>query len=316
MCDFSGCPVRKGDKHQIARHRAKKHPQAKVPNRCYKDQDEDPLAAAQLQALSERGISYDRIVKICQAKCIADLSDVRAQDSLSSPASAIECSLAPMDSSPVIRVKEESLSVPVSPTSILGSGLDIPRSLHGSGAGTPVIQANSSLFPTTRAAFSDPIVEFVNNILVPHVDQLNLTSPFPTRETREQHLASVIDRICVTARERLDKVERRRSSVSNATSNFSAYQTYTDLFDTQLQSNMATPALTNNTKSLTGSASYGSLKPFVYVPGFEPIHEPVKHLQQQEEEFCGDTALERRVNYANDCEERKMWEVVDFNEGE
>ena len=73
MCDTPGCVLRKGDKNQITRHRKKHHPHEDPKQ--YKDQTNDPFAAKQLKMLSERAISYERIVRICQAKSIEELDE-------------------------------------------------------------------------------------------------------------------------------------------------------------------------------------------------------------------------------------------------
>lgn len=70
--------MRKGDKHQIKRHRENKHPNEDPKQ--YKDQTNDGLAAKQLKMLSERAISYERIVKICQAKSVEELDEPRGSD--------------------------------------------------------------------------------------------------------------------------------------------------------------------------------------------------------------------------------------------
>jgi hypothetical protein len=72
------CDMRKGDKHQIRRHREHKH-QREDPKQ-YKDQTNDALAAKQLKMLNERAISYERIVRICQAKTVEELDEPWGSD--------------------------------------------------------------------------------------------------------------------------------------------------------------------------------------------------------------------------------------------
>jgi len=70
--------MRKGDKHQIKRHREHKHP--REDPKQYKDQTNDGLAAKQLKMLSERAISYERIARICKATSVEELDDPWGSD--------------------------------------------------------------------------------------------------------------------------------------------------------------------------------------------------------------------------------------------
>jgi len=64
-----------------------------------------------------------------------------------------------------------------------------------------------------RLNTTDPIRDFVTNILVPHVENLNFSSsPSPSRESRDEHLQRVLDLIASSAKRELDRQERRRSS--------------------------------------------------------------------------------------------------------
>lgn len=248
MCGFPGCTVRKGDKHQISRHRANKHPQA--PKKHYKDQDENPLAAAQLQALGERGISYERISQICNAQHVDDLNDGAASEGLF-PTEHPPRSAFTSPSPSTMPIEDEAFSVPVSPTSLSTPGHGFHRSLHSSGSavGTPMSRTgtNSTFYP--QAQLCDIV-----NVLVPHFEQHSSTAPSPTRQARDKDLVDYFNRLLIATRDELEKRERRRSN----TSSFSAYQNYTDLLSLPVA---ATPALTAGTRSLSGSGSYASLRP-------------------------------------------------------
>jgi hypothetical protein len=261
MCGFPECNVRKGDKHQISRHRAKKHP--KAPNKCYKDQDVDRLAASQLEALKKRGIEYERIAEICNAKCIEDLRDSDVPHAYSS-------------SSPTIRIQDVPPSVPVSPAT---AGLGPPRNLQ--------VQTDLGFsgMPTTDPSTPSSPIDDIVNLLVPYIYQLNLAT---SREMQEQHLQNVLHQLGAATRERLEH---------------QVFQTSMDMSYTQLLGTqdlmLATPPLTRTTST---SASYASLSlPVTATAGVSSEFEAAAAMHQKlwQSQDSGDTVFEPRSDYVN-----------------
>ena len=89
--------------------------------------------------------------------------------------------------------------------------------------GSPGHSSTAGLLPAARIGpgvdTTDPIKEFVTNVLVPHVESLNLnTSPSPSRASRDEHLQRVLDLIAISAKRELDQQERRRSSGASESS--------------------------------------------------------------------------------------------------
>ncbi|KAF8251594.1 hypothetical protein K440DRAFT_68455 [Wilcoxina mikolae CBS 423.85] len=182
MCDSPGCGVRKGDKNQIYRHRAAKHPDE--PKKRCKEQDQDPIAQKKYRALNERSLSYDRITDICRATTIAELEEPWERAARASSSNL---------------VKTES---PLSPTGAFEPGLGLSSNIFNQTSGPS--SANSTPFPDiitssfgTNAAPSpathypgfmnscqdgslpldDAIMNFVKDVLVPAVDKMSLQSP-------------------------------------------------------------------------------------------------------------------------------------------
>jgi hypothetical protein len=270
MCGFPNCNVRKGDKHQISRHWEKKHPHD--PNKCVKDQDVDPLAAAQLKALDLRGIEYERIAGICKATCIADLGDSGV-----SPFGTPKV----LAASPIVRVPGDSLSVPVSP---IIAGLGPPRNLR--------LQTNTgssrlpTAFPPTPVSIE---IDDIVDLLVPYIHQLNLATPhLSTPETQEQHLQHALHQLGAATLERLHTGQRRRSKASTD-------MTYTQLLGTQ-DLNIATPPLTRTTST---SASYASLRQHATAGGASEFGAAAIHEKLWQSQDTCDTVFEPRSGGAN-----------------
>lgn len=172
-----------------------------------------------------------------------------------------------------LAVRQETNSVPVSPTSLLprtsiyGAGLGAELGVRaGAGAGPsappsapPSITFADSIpsgYPSAagllpaaripgycgpRVDTSDQFMEFVNNVLVPHVENLNFSaSSSPTRASCKEHLRRVLDSIAASAEKELDKRERRRSSgagessTTTTTSSLYTLLTHHSLQHTQL----------------------------------------------------------------------------------
>jgi hypothetical protein len=124
-------------------------------------------------------------------------------------------------------VKTES---PLSPTFGPGLGLSsnvfdqapVPGSAHSTtfpDTLTPGFPSPATQLPNRmngcldgHSEFNSVLIDFVNKILVPAVDQMNLrSSPQPSRQSRYENLNTVVSHLMSAAREGLDRLERRRS---------------------------------------------------------------------------------------------------------
>ena len=224
MCGTPGCHVRKGDKHQMIRHRRSQHPNESAL--LYREQDQDPVALRQYKLLNERNLGYERVTKICRATTLAELDEPWDRAACASPANPVEAEspllsapppapvaaglgLSPglFDLSPVPGSKRNSITfsdhLPTGSSTGNGAGIRLPSLDAGSGGGGDG--------DATASEFNDvAIVDFVNKVLVPMVDKMHLQST--PQASRDEHLGRLLRRLMSTAQAGLDRLERRRST--------------------------------------------------------------------------------------------------------
>ena len=243
MCGSSGCHVRKGDKHQMKRHRRSRHP--REPPLLFREQDQDPVALKQFKALNERNLGYDRVAKICRATTLAELDEPWERAARASSTNPVKSESPPLS----------ALSLPPPPPppqqqqqqqpAVVATGLGLSPALGLSPDQSPLSGSNrnSITFPdrlptanstangggtrlmsldgadaggdaATSNEFGDvAITDFVNKVLVPTVDKMHMQSaPQPSRASRDELLERFMRHLMSTAQMGLDLLERRRST--------------------------------------------------------------------------------------------------------